>query len=257
VTKFQRVFATGALLGAAIDVDPNPSAQPNIVWNGTDYAITWMSRVTSQMMFQRRSSTGALVGSTVALGAAHSVGEMAWTGTQYGVTWDLYDYNTSVNTGYFTRVGANGSEIGNEIVTTPTPVPPVGCCGTEGLFDIAWNGTAFNIFARGPNYRPTFIPISSNGVLGTSSIVSDERGLYPAIIWNGTEYLAGYHWYNIGLSLARLDSTGKLRGKTVIPTATAANATLVWDGSNFAVAWHDNRYNNYGVFLARFANGCQ
>ena len=106
--RFQRVASDGTLIGAPIDINPNPSSQPDIVWNGTDYAVTWMTRVGSQMLFRRISSTGAFVTSTATLGPAHSIGEIAWTGSQYGVTWDLYDYNASNNTGYFTRVSAAG-----------------------------------------------------------------------------------------------------------------------------------------------------
>jgi hypothetical protein len=259
-TKFQRLASDGSPIGGPIDIDPDASSQPDIVWNGSEYAVTWMSRVTSQALFRRISSGGAFLSATAALGSTHSISEIAWTGTQYGVTWDLTENNASFNTGYFTRVNAAGAEIGSEQVVTPAPAPAVGCCGIAGLFDIAWNGTSFGILRYGPSDYPTFIQVSSAGVVKPWTTVINEQGKYPEILWNGSEYLATFWWVQPRLTFARLSPTGALIGRYTMEAWTHPNigrAKLAWDGTILAAAWSDTRYGNQEISLARFAPDCQ
>lgn len=176
------------------------------------------------------------------------------------MTWDLYDYNAGNNTGYFTRVSPAGAEIGNETVTTPTPAPAVGCCGIAWLFDIAWNGTSFGILRRGPSDYPTFINVSSAGVVSPWTTVINEQGMYPELLWNGSEYLATFWWGEPRLTLARLSPTGALLGRYIIKAATHPTigpANLAWNGTILAAAWSVTRYGNPEISLARFAPDCQ
>jgi hypothetical protein len=261
-TVYQRVSSAGALVGAPVIVDPNPSGQPTILWNGSDYAVAWVSRVGGQSMFRRISSNGAFLSPAATLGTSQSISEIAWTGTQYGVTWDRYDNNTGKDTGYFTRVNAAGAEVGSEVVTTPVPVPAAGCCAVDGLFDIAWNGASFGILRRGLDSKPTFIPVSSTGVVSPGITLLNEQALYPELIWSGSEYLATFWASGIDsrLSFARLTGAGALIGRYTLTTSTypyVGHGNITWDGTALAGVWTDDRYGNSELSLRRFLPACQ
>jgi hypothetical protein len=120
---FARLDRAGALRSApqAVTNTPDYSGQPTLVWTGTEYGLAW-TELTSpkyRVYFQRRSATGATVGSIVAItdGTNYAANPaLVWSGTEYGVVWS--DARNTSRELYFTRLSSSGAKLGADVRVT-------------------------------------------------------------------------------------------------------------------------------------------
>ena len=121
-TSFIRVMSDGAVTGTELVVSADDSLisnVPKIVWTGSEYGVVWNDmkeppQPRGDVWFQRIGADGQKLGGAVKLteptGAPRMGPELAWTGSEYGVTW-LYREQLRSEV-YFARVSTSGQKIG-------------------------------------------------------------------------------------------------------------------------------------------------
>ena len=144
---YQRTDNLGSAIGLPLEMtDPNQFAQsPAIVDRGDEYGLAWSNRTTGAdtiLYFKRISEAGAELSTRVMLaGGEYYVNHnaiVATTGLEYGVSWDGIDSWNGYYNVYFTRIDENGSEVGNEMLLTPSSFE-------SRNVSLVWDGTEYAV----------------------------------------------------------------------------------------------------------------
>lgn len=182
---------------------------------------------------------------------------LAWTGSEYGMVWNYFDYYTWDF--YFVRIAADGTRIGSEvqllseISDLENPPHPT---------SIVWTGSEFGVTMEFEDYsggKIYFRRISAAGVpIGSNvSIVSSSSSApNPSLTWTGSEYGLSWEWSPGEIYFTRISAAGAKIGADIRETNavnSSATPSLVWTGSQYGVSWADYRYGNGEIFFARLS----
>ena len=257
---FARLDAAGDKIGNDVRVSNflSQSFRPSLVWNGTEYAVTWNDDRDGnhEIYFARLDANGAPVGGEVRV--TNAAGSSLFsdlavvrsgTGTPgYGVVWqDDRDGNIEV---YFSRLDAMGAPA-SAIRLTTTPL-------ASGDAHIAWSGSSFGVawIDEKPGDADVssyvyFAQLSEVGAkIGTDVLVRDADGRadVPIIAWNGNGAEYGLAWRDTRsggaageIYFARLTAGGVKVAAERNLTMDALDTGSLWliaDGARYAVAYH-------------------
>lgn len=259
------------------------SRSPEIVWNGTDFAIVYDE--SNQMHFIRIDTTGNLIGSDVIIsgGIGGDSPKIAWDGSGYGVTWHnggfVYldkDGNQpispiSLSNFFRPEIEWNGSDFGilyrywtngsNNQGGVTTYFRRIDSSGVQTLSDktisiadtgtsFTWNGSVYGVTI----HNGLFSTFDNNGIVLVDKVVITGSGLGdPDIIWNDSKFGIVGHTSD-KIRFMEVNSDGSINvSDTLISTASSGQAkwpNIKWSGSNYGVVWHDSRDGNTEIYFA-------
>jgi len=261
---FARLSPSGAKIGADVRVTNNTALSywPSLVWTGSGYGVSWQDFRDGnlEIYFARLDASGNKIGVDIRVttNAARSfAGGLAWTGSQYGVTWlDERDGHGEI---YFATLDASGSKIGSDVRVTNDPSPrgpPKALVWTGTEYGLAWSDS------RDGNYEIYFARLNATGTkIGSDVRVTSDPSSSgkPSLTWTGSEY--GVSWDDARnepgypeIYFARLDSSGAKIGSDVRVTNDASASwkpILVWTGNEYGVSWYDARDGDFEIYVAR------
>jgi len=142
---FARVSSSGAKLGADLRVtsDANGSYRPSLAWTGSEFGVSWYDNQdgNEEIYFARLSSSGSKLGADLRVtsdaGSSYSP-SLAWTGSEFGVSWTDYDYLSGYENIYFAWISSSGSKLGSNFQVTSDP--------SYGYSPyLAWTGSEFGV----------------------------------------------------------------------------------------------------------------
>jgi len=258
------------------------SRTPEIVWNGTDFAIVYDE--SNQMHFVRVDMTGSVIGSDVVIsgGVGGDSPKIAWNGSGYGIVWHnggfVYVDNSgsiitspiSLSNFYRPEIEWNGLDFGilyrfwtngvNNQGGVTTYFRRINSSGTQILSNqtistgdtgtsFTWNGSVYGVTV----YNGLFSTFDNNGNILVDKIsVSDDMG-DPDIIWSGNSFgIVGHSSDKI--RFLEVGPSGSVNVvDTQISTATGGQAqrpNIVWAGSKYGAVWHDSRDGNTEIYFA-------
>jgi hypothetical protein len=173
---------------------------------------------------------------------------MAWTGSEFGIAWDGIS---------FTRVSAEGEEIGQEEIVSACYDPPSGCYYSD-YPSMAWTGSEFVLAYRGiRNLTFTeiyFTRLTARGMPAGDEVretfsdtLSDEK--FPSLAWSGS--VLGLTWHHYTQDVSPGEWHNYIYFKEIYPTGEDATSEaiidenargkhpqLAWTGSEFGVVWY-------------------
>jgi len=187
---------------------------------------------------------------------------MVWTGSEFGI---------ARNGIHFTRVSADGVEIGYEEVVTPTHCysPPYGCYSSVQP-SMVWTGNEFTIAYKGRRsvvgWDIYFIRLNSRGAnVGVEMRLTFAEGSYykmtPGLAWTGSQLGMVWHHstpdpdvfthYN-DIYFKQFYQLGADATEEIILNdhEDGWNPQLTWTGSEFGVIW-----NCEGICFSRVSAG--
>ena len=238
-------------------VSPTSNAREvSLVATDAGYAAAWHDTTTgaAQIRFVRLDAAGVPIGDELRVtndeGASASP-TLVWTGTEHGIAWyDDRDGDTEI---YFTRIAADGTEIGDDARVTMD--------GARSEFpSLAWNGDGYGLVwndTRPGTFQIYFARLDTAGVkVGGDVRVSTSTALAasPRLTYTGDGY--GVAWHDnrdmMGLQIyfARIGADGALIG-TETRLSAGGNASIARSGSEYGVAWPDNPAMGGEIQLAR------
>jgi hypothetical protein len=235
------------------------SDRPSVVWDGAAYGMVWSDdrNGNRDIYFSRVAADGTVLVSPTRIttdSGASTYPSLAWTGTEYGVTWQ--DSRTTTYDIYFARISASGAKIGADVQITSdaswSNEPSLVWTGSE--YGVAWfdgRSTSSDIY---------FARISATGAkLGSDVQITSDAGTseFPSLAWAGTEY--GVIWQDsrttvYDLYFARISAAGAKVGTDIQITNDATSSfspSMVWSGTEYGVAWNDNRSTLQDIYFAR------
>jgi hypothetical protein len=173
--------------------------------------------------------------------AASQYQSLAWTGSEYGVTWmDYRDGNWEI---YFARFSSSGIKQGSDTRITYDSSNSLNP-------SLVWTGSEFGLSwmdAPAADNEIYFNRISASGSkIGTDQRITSSPGnsLYPSLSWSGSEF--GVSWMDIRsgsqyeIYFSRISSSGIKQGADLrISTGDSYTPSLVWAGTEFGVGWSD------------------
>ena len=144
---FASFDSAGAKQGEDVPItDASGSAKgPSLAWSGTGYGLAWSegSYQQHEIYFTRVSASGAAQGDPTRITKNtwdSRVPSLAWTGTEYGMTWEdgrgVYTYRDV----YFARVNDSAIKQGENMRITTQEDSWVPC--------LAWSGTEYGVVWR-------------------------------------------------------------------------------------------------------------
>lgn len=246
---FARVNVAGiSIIGdVLISSDPTDQNNPQILWTGSEYAITWDDARDGDfnIYFARVDSDGTKIGDDIRL-TDQSYDErfpsIQWTGLEYGLAWQtLLPGNYEI---YFALYDSDGSLASNYTRITNQ--------AAEQIFPtMKWSGKEFGLsWEDGRNsYRDIyFCRIDAGGRKQTGDIrvtTNNSGHFYPSLAWTGEEY--GILWTddrsgNLDLFFARIDQSGvKLSSDIKISSGSAhefsSPHSLAFGTRGYGIAW--------------------
>jgi hypothetical protein len=181
---------------------------------------------------------------------------MVWTGSEFGIAW------TGV---FFTRVSAEGEEIGEEAVVSERYCEGIPCSGDPSM---AWTGSEFVLAYRSirnlylldiyvTRLTPRGIPAGDEARVTFFDSRSDE--LLPSLAWSGSVLGLTWHHYtqyasqwNNYVYFKEIYPTGEDATSEFIlnENDSGSHPQLTWTGSEFGVIW-----NCGGICFARVSSG--
>ncbi|MDO8526663.1 MAG: hypothetical protein Q7T03_03130, partial [Deltaproteobacteria bacterium] len=185
------------------------------------------------------------VTTTYAEGGDSFDASLAWSGSEYGLSWvDGRPNRPQRPEIYFARFDRNGEKLGTDTRITDAPTYK------ESPF-LLWNGNEYGL-AWHDNRDEQVIPfarISRDGVKLASEIHASNVGGYPNVpmlAWNGMEY--GLSWFNTQVSppsifFTRVSGAGNKIGEDVViqsDNGIAKPAPITWLGGQYAMTWGRN-----------------
>lgn len=240
---------------------------PRAVWNGSEYALSWLDLGVMQQMsvrFQRLSTSGGRVGSESTLARGQfvtGVPSLGFMGDGYGYGWTHYHGRDDRSTARFARVGAGGA------VTATVNVAQGQ--GRAGGAAVAWGGTRFgmvwedDVKAEDEDSLESALVFAGVGardveVPRVNVTQRDALHLQPDLAHVGDQY--GLAWTRISgdgasVMLGRLDANGALRARPAAVNGGDAFAlfpTITASGQGFAVAWTQIGRDGVVTMFARY-----
>jgi hypothetical protein len=193
---------------------------------------------------------------TGALGATNP--SIAWTGTQFGVTWEDYRSDGTNADIYFRRVSIIGVPVASET--------NLGKVQRARMPAIVWTGSEYGIAYYDDNGAlpyDTFLsrlsPLGapSGGRIDVSGLAGDA--LNPAIVWTGSGYVVVYRTAQ-DLYACTISGAGVKVGsdvQLVVSSSTILSPAAIWSGSQVAMAWSDTRDGSYSEIYFSLVDWCQ
>jgi hypothetical protein len=153
---FARLLESGGKIGSDVRLTSAGAHSDStaLAWTGSEFGLVWTSDRdgNKEVYFARISDTGVKIGSDVRITTAVNDAEfptLAWSGSEYGVSWN--DERTTVDEGniYFVRISPSGAIHGSEIRLTPhrSLMPSLVWTGSE--YGVSWEDNrvgSFEIF---------------------------------------------------------------------------------------------------------------
>jgi hypothetical protein len=259
---FARVSASGSKIGGDVRITDNidDSEETSIAWSGSEFGLVWCDDRDGnlELFFTRISSGGSELITDVQLTSTLSPGatyepSIAWTGSQYGVSWsDRRDGNHEI---YFVRVTPGGSKVGTELRVTNDSFNSLDP-------SLAWAGSGFGVVwndRRDGNQEIYLALISAGGSKTSSDIRITNDGamsFWPDAVWTGSEF--GVAWMDtrdgneeVFLALVEADGTKRSADLQITSNSSFKNLPeMAWGGSEFGIAWEDSRDGNWEIYLA-------
>jgi hypothetical protein len=256
---FARISAAGGGIGADLRVTNAPfeSYLASLAWTGSGFGVSWVDfrDGNSEIYFARISSTGAKNGADLRVTGNPSGSyrpSLAWTRSEFGITWQDERDGSANPEIYFARVSAAGAKIGNDLRLTTSP-------GASSNPSLAWTASEFGVTwqdNRNGNNEIYFTRVSAAGAkIGAEIRLTNAPGskVSPSLVWAGSEF--GASWVdgrngNREIYFARISGSGAKIGDDlrVSPgSADGADTSLAWTGSEYGVSWTD--FSN--VYFAR------
>lgn len=225
---------------------------PRAVWNGHDYAVTWLDLGVMQQMsvrFQRLSTTGGRVGNETTLARGQfitglpSLGSM---GDGYGYGWTHYHARDDRSIARFVRVGASG-----EVTSAVNVAQGQGRAGTAA---VAWSGSRFGLAWEDDvkadddaalESALAFAAIGAREVEVPRRDVTKRDALHvqPEMTFSGEQYGLVYTRVNgdgAFVTLSRLGADGAARGTPVTINPSDSFGffpAIAQSDQGFAIAW--------------------
>jgi hypothetical protein len=266
---FSRASAEGARIGddARVPYVGNAS-EPAVAWSGTEHGVVFADDRTgaNEIFFTRITAAGAIAGVEVqvtdAAGNSHAP-SIAWSGTEYGVVWaDDRDGNGEI---YFTRLGAGGAEIGDDVRLTSSDAE-------QRDPAVAWTGTAWAVVwedLRAARPALYFTSVSAAGVeTGAEVMVADWMNwsgspAAPALVSTGTELGAAWlgvdeSMWDTAIQFARVSNAGARIGAVVNVYSDwdleYVAVGLAWTGSEYVIAGRMGSFGSAELQLGRVSS---
>lgn len=253
-----RANATGMVLdaeGFVVTAATNSQRQPAVLWNGTNYFVTWLDYrygdaydIGADIFAARVTPGGAVLdpgGIAVCTNASEQAAPVvSWDGANHLVVWaDSRGADSDI---YAARVTAAGS------VLDPAGIPVSTTGEIQNSPAVVWNGTHHVVVWE--DYRDSQADlyaarIASDGTVldvgGFPVCTESHDQMAPAIAWNGSSHLVVWEDYrsetNAALFAGRLNSAGAAldgSGFGVVTNGTECLApTVAWDGYTHVAAW--------------------
>jgi hypothetical protein len=258
---FTRVSAGGTKKGSDIRLttDADESLRSSLTWTGSEFGVSWNDERGGNIgiYFTRVTAGGTEIGDDIMLttnGLMYQGPSLAWTGSEFGVSWP--DDRGNPDAIYFTRVSVGGTEIGDDIeidsFTGNLANPSLSWTGSE--FGLCWE---FNASMGGGPVGVDFTRISSGGTeIGFEIEYPDVAS--PSLTWTGSEFGVTWVYPRDGddeIYFSRISANGTLLGDDIWLTENASGTvyyypSLAWSGSAFGVSWQDERDGNYEIYFA-------
>ena len=234
------------------------SHDPSLVWNGSNYGISWTDDKDGdpfEIYFTLLASDGTEIGDdrriTNALGQSHS-SSLAWTDTEYGLTW--MDARTAPGDFgiYFTRLDESGNKLVTDTRISGFSSP-----------SLVWTGSQYGLSYV--NYNPGGSEIYFNDFNRTRDVVGDilrityapGYSFSPSLVYNGSEYGLSWEDYRSGISgiyFSLLDEAGT---KIIDDVQLSEDITygflpsLTWTDSEYGISWEQCAEHACGVGYSR------
>ncbi|MEO0092021.1 MAG: T9SS type A sorting domain-containing protein [candidate division WOR-3 bacterium] len=186
---------------------------------------------------------------------------IGFDGTNYLITW-LDDRDGDE---YYDIYGARMSRSG--VVLDPQSIPISVAPNSQVLPRVAFDGINYFVVwcddrLSYEDYRIFGARVSSAGiVLDPQGIqITQNFGIYPAIVYNGTNYFVGWtemnYWWEGDIYGARVSTSGVVLDPQGLPISTAQSdqflPAIIFDGIRYFVTWTDYRsWNDYDIYGSR------
>ncbi len=249
VVDFQRIDASGSLLGSRVTVSGGEGGAARIVWNGSGYGLAWTSTTVASVRFARLDASGTKLGGETLVGWGLSSG-LTWTGSEYGLGW-CHTATGSVYDCSFSRLSSTGSLLGTVQLTTTDTDTGDG----RTWVSVAWSGSEYGVAWKGHDPVSDLIEqiyfqrvTSMGSLIGTTTMITPSYSgdsIHPEAVWHGAGYGVAYQDYSSGnyeIWLASLGPDGtKLASRRLSLTSTDSEVvSLAWTGSEYGLAWQEN-----------------
>lgn len=239
-----------------------------IVWNGQDYATSYIDNLDNSVHFRRFFADGTPATDSLSIlpAANGEQSALVWNGNGYGVAFQFYDGSYYVI--YFCRLSVDGAPIG-----TPVQISFYESTATGNCFmpSIAWSGSSYAITwmdDRNGNLDIYATLLNSDGTVANSGISHDvlicgEIGVQsiPSIVW-----VQGINRYYIFWHDARTGTITEIYGGELHPlglvytfgplvsdVSASRRPDVVNTGSYLGMVWEDYRDENYEIYFARIS----
>jgi hypothetical protein len=261
---FTRVSPIGENPGSFLRVTyaASHSRHPSLLWTGSEFGVSWDDYRNDgdkvcdtysgtydcnyEIYFARISAVGVKIGSDVRVSNQSNLSQypsLAWTGSQFGVSWhDLRD-SSPYGEIYFARVSADGVKLGSDMRETTAS-------WQSEHPSLVWTGSEYGMgwmdCRNAPRWEVYFARLSADGVkqgsdLRVTSGATDSW--FPDIVWTGSQFGIVYAFYqtdNREIYFTRVSAAGgKLGGdlRLSYDTGDDDKPILGWTGSEFGVGW--------------------
>ena len=264
---------------------PPGRQSPDIVWNGTEFGITWVdnrNNLFPDLYFVLLDADGEVLPRVDPDAPNGEIAEelrvtpestnaggpsLVWNGSGWAAAFSDARNRTPLEENdeiYFSRISGEGESLDPEnirITTDPLDFP-----ARDFTPSLAWNGNEYAIVWFGLNRQGGsgvyFTRVSRDGVaIGEPRLIAATAGWpKPSLVWAGDSY--GVAWSgqddneNRDIYFARLDPEGVRIGPEVRVSQVLEGSfepSLVWTGSDFGVTWYDLRDGNREVYYARLS----
>jgi Tol biopolymer transport system component len=269
VIVFTRLSSIGEKLAIEQTVSGgHPGTVPDMVWNGTGWALVWQSAGQAHVAFVRLDASGTPIAPANLL-TGHCCGEhwpqIAWNGSHYGVIWyDGSDHPSGLQwSTYFKLLDASGIE--QTTVRLDDDATSLNL-NNRGLPSIASDGSNFlAVWTGSDNSNLEFIWSRQLDATGTPTGPQNQASLGADstdadLVWNGTEYGLAWQSYfpgNWEIYYRTLAPDGTRVGgdrRITNDAGRSENPALAWNGDGYGVVWHDDRTGTSHAYFARV--GC-
>lgn len=246
----KRLNADGTALDAAPLFVAEAQVPAEVIFNGTDYLLSWFDYVAREIVTRRIPRDGALRvdgGSRVATPNGVDSFALASNGEVTMLAWNEYDAVKAV------RLRADGTLVD----ATPLAIVDERLVGDIG---IAANGNEFfvtwgTLVESAHDFHVGPLPESIQGARVTKDLqlldangidiaTSDAYEADPAVAWNGREWLVIWLRASDEIRARRVAANGTLADSIasddgILIARKALQPEITWDGSRYLLAWID------------------
>jgi hypothetical protein len=235
------------------------TASPDVAWNGTELAVTWMRQTPNMSLPQgnldfgmvRADATGQPIGAPFDVttdGLMAHPPRLAWSGTDWVIASATITADLTKNLIEVRRVSTAGVPEANVLTLGQGWPASVSADPSTGQLGVLWGVAAMND-------QPALTLISSAQSVGGNNVMTTGGTWddYGDIVWTGSGW--GAVWTQqvnnvMGVYFGRFDAQGMpLGGPTQLDSGQGAYyPRIAWSGQQFAVAFTQNT----GVWLRRF-----